>query len=97
MNKKLIESKEYREIISLLSVENVIEELLFFQMYSDNIFTYHIKDVEKIHEFNFVCEDMLFREMLVTELFDVKNLKYIQYLIIEDDKIQSEITWNINF
>jgi hypothetical protein len=91
------ESKEYREMISLLNVENVIDSKVVFQVYLDNIFTFHIKDTEKIHEFNVICEEMLFREMLLTELLDARELKYIEYGIYENNKIQSDIFWNINF
>ena len=77
------ETQEYKKIIDLLKVENVIDEIVFFQCYSDNIFTYHIKDTEKIHEFNLICEDVLFREMLVTEILSVENLKYFEYSKID--------------
>lgn len=90
------ETQEYKKIIDLLKVENVIDEIVFFQCYSDNIFTYHIKDTKKIHEFNFICEDVLFREMLVTEILSVENLKYFEYCICEDEKKLIEISWSIN-
>lgn len=90
------ETQEYKKIIDLLKVENVIDEIVFFQCYSDNIFTYHIKDTEKIHEFNLICEDVLFREMLVTEILSVENLKYFEYCICEDEKKLIEISWSIN-
>jgi hypothetical protein len=40
---------------------------------------------------------MLFREMLLTELLDARELKYIEYGIYENNKIQSDIFWTINF
>ena len=90
------ETQEYKKIIDLLKVENVIDEVVFFQCYSDNIFTYHIKYTEKIHEFNFICEDILFREMLVTEILSVERLKYFEYCICEEEKKLIEINWSIN-
>jgi hypothetical protein len=90
------DTQEYKKIIDLLKVENVINEWTFFQCYSDNIFTYHVKDTEKTHEFNFICEDILFREMLVTELLSIENLKYFEYCICEEEKKLIEISWSIN-
>ena len=90
------ETQEYKKIIDLLKVENVMNEWTFFQCYSDNIFTYHVKYTEKTHEFNFICEDILFREMLVTEILSVENLKYFEYCICEEEIKMIEINWSIN-
>jgi len=87
-------SEEYQEIVKELNLNNVINQNAHFICYNDSMATFGVYDTdESYHEFNIICDDCFFNQMLVDELLHLDRIVFFEYAIYLDSELLGKRTW----
>jgi len=86
-------SKKFRISDTFVDIKNEMADFLYdyahFECYSDGVFTYELSEGSYkgsyTFEFNFICDDVLEKEMTVNDILNLRRVRYFKHSIIRKD------------
>jgi hypothetical protein len=91
---------EFRKIKKELENIKALNKWALFECYIDSIATFGFRENSTYHQFNIICDDGFSREMMISDLLDLKRITFFSHTIFleqqkkADERIAS-VSWSI--
>lgn len=91
---------EFRKIKKELETIKALNKWASFECYIDSIATFGFRENSTYHQFNIICDDGFSREMMISDLLDLKRITFFSHTIFleqqrkADEQIAS-VSWSL--
>ena len=91
---------EFRKIKKELETIKALNKWALFECYIDSIATFGFRENSTYHQFNIICDDGFSREMMISDLLDLKRITFFSHTIFleqqrkADEQIAS-VSWSL--
>lgn len=89
---------EFRKIKKELETIKVLNKIALFECYADSIATFGFRENSTYHQFNIICDDYFLREMMISDLLDLKRITFFSHTIFleqqgKDEEQIASVSW----
>ncbi len=91
---------EFRKIKKELETIKALNKWALFECYGDSVATFGFSENSTYHQFNIICDDSFSREMMISDLLELKRITFFSHTIFlmqsrkADEQIAS-VSWSM--
>ena len=93
-------TQEFSKIKKELETIKALDKWALFECYMDSVATFGFREDSTYHQFNIICDDSFSREMLISDLLELKRITFFSHTVFleqsrkADEKIAS-VYWSM--
>jgi hypothetical protein len=91
---------EFNKIKKELETIKVLDKWALFECYADSVATFGFRENSTYHQFNIICDEGFSREMMISDLLELKRITFFSHTIFLEQKRKADeqiasVSWSM--